>query len=182
MKKFLVWVIGLSVIVAAAAFIFYRFYLPGLVADAIMEEHTPRYVPTFVEARMKKFKAPLNKGTSDVIKEIHRSNVTLEQLLAAVDNTEPAQVHAALDELNNSKVKNTNDVFEIGKKYVQADFDVEVLRKPFNENVDMTMVKRALGYAEGRNDEDAVDPEMAKAVIKQLLIQKEKEYRQSMNN
>jgi hypothetical protein len=182
MKKVLIWVIGLLVFLAVATFMFYRFYLPRLVADAITQEKTPTYMPRYVEARMKKFKAPLNKGASDVIKEIHKSDVTLEQLLAAVDNTEPEQVHAALDELNNTKIKNTNQVFDIARKYVQADFDVEVLRRPFNENVDMDMVKRALGYAEGYNDEDAVDPNMAKAVIKQLLIQKEKEYRQSMTN
>jgi hypothetical protein len=182
MKKFLLWVVGLGVLFAAAALIFYRFYLPGVVADALTEQETPSYVPKFVEARMNKIKAPLNKGATDVIKEIHKSNVTLEQLLAAVDNTEPEQVRFAFEEINRSKVKNTNDVFDIAKKYVQADFDVEVLRKPFNENVDMSMVKRGLGYLEGHSNDDAMDPEMAKAVIRQVLIQKEKEYRQSMTN
>jgi hypothetical protein len=181
MKKFLIWVIGLVVVFTAGGIIFYRFFLPDIVASAIAGENTPGYVPQFVEARMRKYKAPLNKSAADVIREAHGSNVTLEQLLAAVDRTKPKEVYAALAELQEAKVKNTNQVFDIAKRHVDADFDVEVLRKPFNENVDMEMVKRALGYTEG-HQEDEVDPEMAKAVIKKLLIQKEKEYRQSMMN
>jgi hypothetical protein len=180
MKKFLIWVIGLFVVFAAAGLIFYKFYLPGLVADAITEDQTPGYVPRFVEVRMKKYKAPLNKSAGDVIHEIHESNVTLEQVLQAIDRTEPEQVYAALNELSNSKPKTTDEVFDIARKYVNADFDVEILRKPFNENVNMSMVKRAMGYAEGYRNDDTIDPDMAKAVAKKLLIQKEKEYRQSI--
>ena len=180
MKKFLIWVIGLIVIFTAGGFIFYRFYLPQIVANAIVDDHTPAYVPQFVEARMKKYKAPLNKGASQVIREIHKSNVSLEQILAAIDNTETREVYAALSEMEQFSPRTTDEVFDIAKKHVQADFDVEVLRKPFNENVDMKMVKRALDYAGARAEEEAMDTEMAKAVFKKLLIQKEKEYRQSV--
>ena len=180
MKKFLIWIIGLFVVFAAAGLIFYKFYLPGMVADAIVEDQTPAYVPKFVEVRIKKYKAPLNKSAGDVIHEIHESNVSLEQVLKAIDQTEPEQVYAALAELDNSNVKTTDQVFDISKKYINADFNVEILRKPFNENVNMAMVKRAMGYAEGHRNDDSIDPEMAKAVAKKLLIQKEKEYRQSM--
>ncbi len=180
MKKVLIWVIGLFVVFAAAGFIFYRFYLPGLVAEAIVKDETPAYVPKFVELRMKKYKAPLNKSAGDVIREIHESNVSLEQVLEAIDRTPPRQIYAALDELDNSKPKTTDEVFNIASKYVAADFDIEILRQPFKENVDMSMVKRAMGYAEGHRNDDTIDPEMAKAVAKKLLIQKEKEYRQSM--
>lgn len=180
MKKFLIWVLALFIVFAVAGIIFYKVYLPGLVAEAIAEDQTPGYVPRFVEVRMKKYKAPLNKGAGDVIREIHESNVSLEQVLQAIDRTEPEQVHAALDELGNSNPKTTDEVFDIASKYVNADFNVEILRKPFNENVNMSMVKRAMGYAEGYRNDDTIDPEMAKAVAKKLLIQKEKEYRQSM--
>lgn len=172
--------IGLCVVLAGAGLVFYKFYLPGLVADAIVEDNAPSYMPKFVENRMKKYKAPLNKGANDVIQEIHKSDVTLEQILDAIDRTEDRQVYAALDELGRSKVKNTNQVFDIAKKYINADFDVEVLRKPFNENISMAMIKRAMGYAEGYRKDESFDPEMAKAIAKKLLIQKEKEYRQSM--
>lgn len=181
MKKFIGWMIAFLLVAGIASFIFYKFYVPVLVAEAFVEKENPAYIPRFVQARIEEYKAPVNEGASDIIVEIHRADVRLADLLEAIDRADEDQVHMMLDELSQRRITNTNQVFDIAKKYFTVDFDIEVLRKPFNENVDMAMIRKGLKQAAYYRNEDPVDPEMARAVIKQILIQKEKEYQKSMN-
>jgi hypothetical protein len=180
MKKFIGWSLAIIVLLAISVFIFYKFYFPTLVADVLTQDKASSYIPKFVNKRIQRYKAPVNKGAADVIEEIHRSNVTLDQILEAVDNTQEEQVYEMLDELNSSKPKSTNQVFDLAKKHFPVDFDIEVLRAPFNKNVNMTMIKKGLSQANARRGEEGVDPEMAKAVVKQILRQKEKEYNRAV--
>jgi hypothetical protein len=181
MKKFVAWLFAFLVLIAVAAVFFYKFYLPEMVAVALVEEQDRPYIPKFVQARIKKYKEPVNKGAEDVIREIHRSRISLQQILETIDRTEPEQVQAMLDELSTTRIISEDQVFDIGKKYIDADFDVEVLRTPFKENVDTSMIRKGLRQAEYHRNEVPMDPQMAKAIVKQVLIQKEKEYNRAMH-
>jgi hypothetical protein len=181
MKKFVAWLFAFLVLVAVAGVFFYKYYLPEMVAAALVKEEEQPYIPKFVQARIKKYKEPVNKGAEDVIREIHRSQVTLQQILETIDRTEPEQVQAMLDELSDTRIVSEDQVFDIGKKYIRADFDVEVLRVAFKENVDTSMIRKGLRQAEYHRNEVPIDPDMAKAIVKQVLIQKEKEYKRAMH-
>jgi hypothetical protein len=176
MKKFGIWLLALVITAGIGAYVFYKFYLPGLVAKELVKDEESVYVPRFVKAKIRKYKAPVNKGAHDVIKEMHKSNVTLEQLLQAIDETEEEQVRGMLAELNQINLKSTDQVFDVAKKHFTPGFDIEILRKPFNDNVSLDMVKNGLKQANSYASQADLDPEMAKAVAKQILIQKEKEY------
>jgi hypothetical protein len=180
MRKIVAWFVALLVLMAIGTAVFYKFYLPQVLAAAIVKEEDQAYIPMFVKAKIKEYKKPVNKGAEDVIREMHRSNVTLQQILETIDRTEPEQVDALLSELEDTRIVSTDQVFDIGKKYIAADFDLEVLRRPFTENVDTSMIKKGLRKAEYHREEAMMDPAMAKAVVKQILIQKEKEFRQAM--
>jgi hypothetical protein len=180
MKTFFGWMVALIIIGAIAALFFYKYYLPGLVAKALVQQEEPPYIPKFVQTRISRYKAPVNKGAEDVIREMHRRNVDIDQVLKAIDETEEEQIYLMLDELNQTRVTDTDQVFNVAKKYFRTDFDLEVLRKPFNENVDTAMIRKGLKQAAYHRNEEPIDPEMAKAILKQVLVQKEREYRRNL--
>jgi len=161
---------------AVGAFVFYKVYLPALIADAVVKDEGSAYLPKFVEVRIRKYKAPVNEAAGDVVEQIHQSDITMDQILKAIDDTDESQVDAAIAELSTREINSTNEVFDIAKKHFPVGFDVELLRKPFNENVDLDMVRAAVEKARQKKEDEMVDPEMAKAVLKQILIQKEEEY------
>jgi hypothetical protein len=173
--------LSLIAIVGLGGFLFYKYYLPEMVAEAIVSEELPAYVPDRVKAKIEHYKAPINQVSSDVIREIHQSDVSIDLILKAVDDTQEADVYAALHEVNERKPETTDEVFNVAKKHIQADFDVELLRSSFNKNVNMKMVNKAIKNLNAKIDED-VDPEMMKAIIKQVLIEKEKEYNARSGN
>ncbi|MBT1702595.1 hypothetical protein [Chryseosolibacter indicus] len=182
MKRFLIWVLSLLIVGCIAAIIIYKFYLPGLVAKALIREEVPVLVPRYVKARIDQYKVPVNQGAEDVIKSIHRSDVSVEDLLEAIDDTDEEQFYAIVDEFNITKPKNTNEVFDLAKKHLNVDFDFEILREPFNKNIDMKLIRRGMGYANAYRNEQAIDPGIAKAVAKKILLQKEQEYNQEMSS
>jgi hypothetical protein len=180
-KKFLIWVLALIAAAAIGAFIFYKLYLPRIVAEAIVKgEDELAYMPDFVQTRIRKYRAPVNEAADDVIRELHKSGITMEQITEAIDKTGESQVDGLLAELANTELKSTNQVFDIATKHLQVDFDVEPLRAPFNENVDLDMVRSAIERAQQHRKDEAVDAEMAKAIFKQILLQKEAEYQQKV--
>src|SRR5687768_5962256 len=103
MRKFALFLLTLIVIIGVGAFIFYKFYLPDMVAEALIKDETPSYVPVAVKNKLEKFKAPMNKASEDVIAQMHESNLSLDQILKAIDETEEQDVHAALYELNSTE-------------------------------------------------------------------------------
>jgi hypothetical protein len=180
MKTLLGWIAVIIIAGAIGAFLFYKIYLPKMLAEAIVKQEESVYIPKFVQARIRKYKAPVNEAAEDVIREIHKSDINVDQIIEAIDRTEEEQVYAMLDELTQANLVSTNQVFDICKKYFTVDFDIELLRKPFNENVDVATIKSALKNSDYREHQQAVDPQMAKAIIKQVLLQKEAEYRKRM--
>jgi hypothetical protein len=179
MRKFLLLVVLLVALVAAGAFIIYKYYLTDFIANAIVTESVPAYIPKRMQSKIEAISAPLNKGTEAMLDNMHHSEISIEQVVKVVENTSEQQAYSMLDELNDSKPTSTDEVFDIAKKHVSADFDVEVFRKPFNDHVTMKQVKQAMNYANLNRKTNDVDIMTAKAIIKKILLQKEKEYQQS---
>src|SRR4051812_38083354 len=117
MKKFLLWAISILVIISAAGYAFYKLYLPDMVVDAFTTEQ-PVYVPKFVKARITKYKVPINKGAEDIIKNIHRSDVPLTQVLDAIDNIDENNLNRTLDQLNDHQIASTDQAFDLIKENV----------------------------------------------------------------
>jgi hypothetical protein len=181
MKTFLLWLVALVILMGIGAAVFYKYYLPEMVAEVLTEEETPSYVPPFVRSKVVKYKEPINRGARDVIDQIHQSGVTIDQVINTIDNTSEADINALISELNEVELQSTDQAFNIASKHLAGDFDVEVLRKPFKENVDLKNLQKGIRYANDHRNDEEMDIDMAKEVIKKVLIQKEKEYQQNSN-
>jgi hypothetical protein len=157
------------------AYGFYQFYFPQMVAKVIVNDDSPTYIPKRILNRIDDFRVPINKSSEDIVREVRLAKIPMKEILTAIDDTTEEEAYAMLDELNQVQIKNPDQVFNIIKKHFHTGFDAEVLRKPFVENVDMKAIRKGLLYANMNRKTKDVDIETARAIIKQVLIRKDRE-------
>jgi hypothetical protein len=179
MKKILTGVFLVIILLGIGGFVVYKYFMADLIADAILsQEDLPSFVPSKVKTKLDKYRVPINFGAEEVIKKMHESKITLDQIITAIDEAPEDQAHALLDELKATKIKSSNQVFDMVKERFPVPFNVEVFRKPFNEKVDVKIIRKGISYATMHADD--IDIAMAKSVAKKILLQKEKEYNEVM--
>src|SRR5690349_7101473 len=181
MRKYLITIL-LIVLLGAGAYALYRVLMPQLIAEAVVSETVPDYIPKRLQTRMEAIRTPINRGTEAMVETMHNSDIPLKEVLDAVDNITEEQAYAFLDEVNQKNPSNTNEVFDLAKKHFETSFDLEVFRKPFNEYFKMKQIKNAMVYANMNRKYNDVDIVTAKAILKKIIIEKEKEVGRSMNS
>jgi hypothetical protein len=175
MKRFLVVLIVTCLVLCAIGYGLYRFYLPGIIAKAIIAEDTPSYIPKRLMNKVDEFRAPVQKGADEMVIQLKRNNIPLDKALELVENTNEEVANNFLEELNASNPKSTNEVFNIAKKHLSADFDLEVFRDAFVQNVNMKTIHKAMNYANTNQRTKDLDIETGREIVKQILIEKFKE-------
>jgi hypothetical protein len=160
----------------------YRTLMPELIAEAVVAESMPDYIPKRLQTRMEAIRTPINRGTEAMVQKMHDSDISLKEVLAAVDEVTEEQAYAFLDEINQKKPSNTDQVFDLAKKHFVTRFDLEVFRKPFNEHFKMKQISNALAYANMNRKYNDVDMVTAKAILKKIIIEKEKEVAKPVNS
>ena len=58
----------------------YHLYFPVMVAKSIVNE-TTTFVPEHVRTRIQKIRQPVNEGAQSVVETMHKSGVTMDQIL-----------------------------------------------------------------------------------------------------
>ena len=182
MKKLLLITLIIVTAMALGGYFFYRSYMADIIARALVSESLPSYVPKELQRKVEKIRAPLNKSTEAILKKMHDSHIPMEQVLRAVDNTTEQRAYAFLDELNRRQPGSTDEVFDIAKRYFASDFDMEVFREPFKEHVDMKQIRNAIAYANVNRKKNNVDLATGKAILKKILVEKEREIRDSASS
>lgn len=176
MKKLFIVIVVLAALAFAGGYYWYKNHFPDMVAEAMVANELPPYVPKYIQVKIEEFRKPVNAGTEKMIVEMHRQDIPLEKVMETIDNTSEEQTYAFLDELSNTDLTSTDQVFEIGKKYFPADYNVEAFRKPFNENVDLGTIRKGLRYANTNRRTNDISIPTLKAIAKKILLEKEKEY------
>lgn len=172
MKRFLLFIIILGLVGWVSIYIFYRFYFPDIMARAIVSNETPEYIPRRLMNKVDELRAPVNKGADEIVAEMKKNNIALEDVVEVIENTSEDEAFEFLNELNQTRPETPNEVFDIAKKHIEADFDVEILRKPFIENINMAAIKRAMSYANTNQRTKDLDLATGRAIAKQILIEK----------
>jgi hypothetical protein len=175
-RKWLYFFLAFIFVCILLTFITYKFYLAGIVADTLSSEQLPTYIPQPIKTKIEKVKKPLNETAKDVIKTMHSSGITLDQILKAIDDAKEEQAYAMLDELNKTKITNVDQIFDMGKKYFPVDFDVEVFREFYRKKATLPLIEKALLYANKYRNENLIDAETAKETVKKILVAKEEQF------
>ncbi|MBX2955413.1 MAG: hypothetical protein KF846_04620 [Cyclobacteriaceae bacterium] len=182
MTKKVIIVAFLSMTTLVVGYKLYKQYAPFVIANAILKEEEPIFLPPKIKKKLKEKKVHYNKISKDVIQDIHKSNITLDQVLKALDEVTEEKVYLFLDEVNGlGEIKSSDQIFDLTKKYFPVDFDVEPLRKPFEEKADIVLLQKVIKKANEYRDNELIDFQSAKIVIKRILIEKEKEFIQNLN-
>jgi len=175
MKKIFL-VTGALILVAMAGYLAYQVYLPKMIAESLTNEPNI-LVPNDIQDRIQKIRKPVNEGAEAVVETMHKSGVTMDQILKAIDDAQEEQAFAFLDELNESQVDSSDQVFSLAKKHFPVDFNVEIFRKPFNENVSIAHIRKGIHYANIYKEKEEFDVSTAKSIVKRILLQKEDEFK-----
>lgn len=179
LKKAALILILVVLTLSLIGFILYKQYAPDIIANELLKETEPVFLPKKVNEKIKKIKVQTNQLSSDIIKDIHKSDITLDQLLHALDGVTEPKANALLDDINKlGKLNNPDQVFDLVKKQFPVDFDVEPLRAPFREKADVQVLQKVVQKANEYRDNKLIDFESAKAIVKRILIEKEKEFNQ----
>jgi hypothetical protein len=179
MKKAITFSIAFLAVAAICAYIAFQFYLPALMADAIVADDVPTYIPRRIQNRIEGLRKPLNKGSEEVVRKMHQANIPVEKMVEIIDNTTEEQAYALLDELNQQNITSPHQVFDIGKKYFPADFDTEMFRETFVTHMDMRLIRKGIKYGNINRKTKDVDFDIAKAIAKKIILEKEQEYQES---
>lgn len=175
MKKFLLFIIIGGVILYAAGYFFYREYLPGIMADAIVDEQKPSYLPKRLQTRLDAMSEPINQGTENIIFELKKANVEMDEVYQAIDDVSEEEMDLMLEDLSEKKKITSDEAFDVLKKHIQTSFDLEQFRNTFTENVKPSTVRKFISYARLNKQMQEVDFKTTKAVLKEILRKKEKE-------
>jgi hypothetical protein len=116
-----------------------------------------------------------------MLQKMHGSEISVDQVLEAVDDISEYEAYKFLDELNTTKPSKTNEVFDLAKKHFSTDFDLEVFREPFNKHFDIDQINNAIAYANLNRKSNDVDIVTAKAILKKIIVQKEEEVSRKRN-
>lgn len=174
MKK-LTLTLAVVLFIGVVGYFLYQWYLPSLVAEMIVEEDTKVPVPSQLKTKISKIRKPVNEGATAMVTTMKNSGISMDQIFKAIDDAQEEQAYAMLDELNNTKIVSTDQVFDIAKKHFPVDFDVEVFRKTFNQKVSMRLVKKGIKYANIYRRDERIEPSTAKSIAKKILLQKQDE-------
>jgi hypothetical protein len=177
MKKVFVTLLILIGVLGLGAFVFYKVYFPGFMAEVVTGKEIPPYIPRRMQNKIEAIRAPLNNGTSKFVKEIYKADIPMGKVIDVIDEIKEGEANALLQELNQTKPQTTNEVFNIIKKHLPENLDIEVFRKPFNEHFTMNTIRQAIAYANTNRKAKTLDFETTKAIVKQIVEEKEKAFR-----
>lgn len=156
--------------------IVYKFFLPGIIAEAVATEQLPAFIPQRIRTKIGKVNKPLNENAREIIATIHKSGITFDQIVKAIDDAKEEQAYALLDELNRTNITNIDQLFDMGKRHFPVDFDVEVFREAYRKKATIPLIEKAIRYANKYKDEKLMDAQTAKETAKKILRTKEVEF------
>lgn len=172
----MIWLLAVCIIMAIGAVIFYKYYAPKLMADAITKEDLPSFLPSKVQQKIKKYKEPINAAAEDVVIQMREKEIGIDQMTSAIEEIREDDVNAITNDLKALQPKTSDETFDIIKNNLRTDFDMEILREPFNKHVNDKMIARALKNLNESPDSE-IDLTMFKNVAKTILIQKAEQLR-----
>lgn len=174
MKKIITALLILAVL-GVGGYLLYRSLVPKIIAKAVVSDSLPDYIPKRLQTKVEAIRTPLNKGTEAMLRKMHASEISVDEVLNAVDDISEKEAYAFLDEVNTTKPSNTDEVFDVAKKHFSTNFDLEMFREPFNQHFDMDQINNAIGYANLNRKSNDIDILTAKAILKKIIIEKDKE-------
>lgn len=153
MKKVFTIFLLLATVTAIGLYIFYKVYMPKMVAEVIVsDEPPPNIFPEKIKKGIVKARNEIDAQMDDVPDQLKKNGSTFDDLIRIVELADEKEVRAAVNELMNTEIKSEDQVFDIGLKHVHIDgYDLEAFRSIFKEKATIHKIKRGVLYIENNN-------------------------------
>lgn len=181
MKKLLI-ISFVLIALAGVGYYGYQHFVATVVANSITSESDHSWMPFQVNTKINRIKKPVNEMAAEVVKRAHDANLSMDDIIQAIDEAKEEQAYAFLDELNTTEIENTDAVFSMAKRHFPVDFDVEIFRESFNNRITVNHIQRGIKLANEYKDQEELDAETAKSILKKILLQKEEEFNKIIKN
>ena len=169
MNKF---IIGGSCIfvVVIAMWLLYIFYVPRMVARAIVKNAPPSYLPGAYKDQIKRLHTPVNLWGEKLIVEADSLGISLDDMLKAIDNVNTDEVIKVYDKIKDKKVTHSKKVFDLIRQDIAVEeIDLDLLEPAFLKHATPDRINRALSYIKQHQLIENIAPSTAKEVAKQLV-------------
>ena len=181
MKKLLKFALIILVLLLAA-YGGYRFYLPSLIADALMSDQPSALVPPGMREKVSNLKTKVDREIRKVPVFLKEHKIGYEDLLNIIDRASPDDLRDAYHEIVTTRITSTNQVFDIGMKHIEImGYDLEIFRSPFIQYVTVGDINKAIKKIEENELLTSMSIPVAKETVKKILESSRQEIQQELN-
>jgi hypothetical protein len=181
MKKLLVFILAVALL-GFTSYAGYRFYLPSMIAATLTSEQPSRLIPADMQGKVKRLKLKIDREIADLPVLLKETRLTVDDLLIMIDRANPDQFAQAIEEMKNTRLTSTDQIFDICMKHIKINgYDLEVFRGPFVQNSSVGNIREAIAKIEQNEFITSVGIPVLKQTAKQILISSKEEILEKMN-
>ncbi len=181
MKKLLIFILAIALL-GFASYAGYRFYLPSMIAATLTSEKPSRLIPAEMQEKVKNLRLKIDREIEDLPVLLKETRLTVDDLLIMIDRANPDQFARAIEEMKNTRLTSTNQIFDICMKHIKiGGYDLEVFRGPFVQHTSVRNIQEAIGKIEQNELITSMGIPVLKETAKQILISSKEEILEKMN-
>jgi hypothetical protein len=181
MKKLLVFILAVALL-GFTSYAGYRFYLPSMIAATLTSEQPSRLIPADMQGKVKSLKLKIDREIADLPVLLKETRLTVDDLLIMIDRANPDQFAQAIEEMKNTRLTSTDQIFDICMKHIKINgYDLEVFRGPFVQNSSVGNIREAVAKIEQNEFITSMGIPVLKQTAKQILISSKEEILEKMN-
>ncbi|MBL3658189.1 hypothetical protein [Fulvivirga sediminis] len=173
MKRLLYSLLILAIIIAGAAYFYVYHILPKEMAKALTSDQKT-WVPGPLNKVATEKKEEINAAIDKLPQELHELDLTFDQLLKIVDEVDPDQVKNVIAELNEKKISNVEQAFDVIKTNISIkSVNIELFRDYFTHRIKSKQIQKGLQYLNQNDYLTTISVPVAKQTIKNILLEKQ---------
>jgi hypothetical protein len=181
MKRLIKFVLILAVL-GVIAYAGYRYYLPSMIAETLISDEPSSLMPAELQEKVDTVKLKINKEIEKLPAFMKENKIAYEDLQIMVDRADPAQFISAYQEIATTRITSTNQVFDIGMKYIEiSGYDLEIFRAAFVKNTSVEDIQKAITKYEDNEFLTNMSFPVIKETAKKLLDSKKIEIQTELN-
>lgn len=149
MKKLLKLILVL-VVVAIAAYMSYRYYLPSTIAESLTSGNKSSLIPDELQKSLEALKSKTSTDVGDLPVLMVEANIDYLDLETMLNRLDPKEASNALVEMSSVSITSAEQVFDILVENIEIEgYQLEVFRDMFIRNNDVEEIRNALSKVKG---------------------------------
>ena len=181
MKKLLKFLIVVALL-GLIAYAGYRYYLPSMIAKTLTSEEPSSLVPEAMQEKVEKLRSKIDREVVELPALLKETRLTVDDLEIIIDRANPDQFFRAIEELKNTTLTSTDQIFDISMKHIRIDgYDLEVFRAPFVRNSSVGNIQEAIAKIDRDDFLTRISIPVLKDTAKQVLVSNKEEIMRELN-